>query len=178
MPRDPDGWRPHIIISWSLTLGILLLELVHTSRHGIGTGGAVEYKDFVSVLLTAVTIILAVLGVAIAVLAFWGYTAAQTAAKGAAKDAANAYLTDSQFALKVEEAITSKMDIARQAEMEAIAQKALATFLENEQEVVISVIQRAIATQKDRIKRPDGQEEAPNEPVPWDPTDPQHPQAG
>jgi len=118
-----------VIISWSFTLGILLLELVHTSRQGIGAGGAVEYKDFVSVLLTAVTIILAVLGVAIAVLAFWGYTAAQTAARTAAKDAANAYLTDPILALTVEKAITRKMDIGLQAKMEAIAQKAVGTFL-------------------------------------------------
>ncbi len=178
MPGNPYGWRPHVIISWSLTLGILMLEIFHISREGNGAGGTIDYKDFVAVLLTAVTIILAVLGVAIAVLAFWGYTAAQTAARSAATDAANTYLADPKFATNVEDAITKKMDVDIQSRMEAIAQKTVATFLESGHEVVISVIQKAIATQQDRIKRPDSQAEAPDDPVEWNSEGPEQPQTG
>lgn len=52
------------------------------------TSGMMEYKDFVSILLTAVTVVIAVLAFGVAGLAIWGYREFMSRAEETAKNAA------------------------------------------------------------------------------------------
>jgi heme/copper-type cytochrome/quinol oxidase subunit 2 len=74
--------------------------------------GALEYKDLVSILLTAVTVVLAVLGIAIAILAIWGYKEFMAKAESKATESAGAvaktlvdtYLTSEEFSIRFAQA--------------------------------------------------------------------------
>lgn len=75
------------------------------SIRGEITEPKIDYKDFVSILLTAVTIILGAVALGIAALAIWGYKAiidatterAQRAATAVAKKHMEDYLTDDRI---------------------------------------------------------------------------------
>jgi hypothetical protein len=60
------------------------------------SGSHVTYSEFVSALLTAITIVLAALGFFLAIAAFWGYREISGKAKDAAGKAARAYLRGKQ----------------------------------------------------------------------------------
>jgi ABC-type Co2+ transport system permease subunit len=72
-----------------------------------GTSGGMEYKDFVAILLTAVTVVLAVLAIGVAVLAIWGYKEllrmAELQAEGVAKTFLDSYVTSPLFKAEAEQ---------------------------------------------------------------------------
>lgn len=67
--------------------------------------GKIEYKDLVSLQLTALTVVLAVLGIGVAALAVWGYKEfmdqAKATAQGVAASAVSAHLGSDLFKLEV-----------------------------------------------------------------------------
>lgn len=59
-------------------------------------GNPISYPDFIAVLLTGVTVLLATLGIVVAIAAFWGYREITAKAKTAAGSAARAYFRSKQ----------------------------------------------------------------------------------
>lgn len=91
----------------SVLIGFFIYPIV---TRGVANPGPWEYKEFVTILLTVVTIVLAVLGLGIAVLAIWGYYRLQaTAEERAAKVAETT--TDSHLGSKAfEEQLSGIID--------------------------------------------------------------------
>lgn len=105
----PTGFITFIV---GLTLiGLAITGLV--TYRAPDPSGALEYKDLISILLTAVTVVLAVLGIGIAILAIWGYkefmtkaeSKAEEAASKIAKELVNTYLTSEEFTIRFTEAV-------------------------------------------------------------------------
>jgi len=61
------------------------------------------YSDFAAILLTAVSVLVTVLGVFIAALAIWGYSQFKTFAQNAAKDHVSSQLKDGELRTHIEE---------------------------------------------------------------------------
>jgi hypothetical protein len=62
--------------------------LVFFVSRGTTPSNGIEYKDIISLLLTAITVVLAALAIGIAVLAIWGYNSIRESAERAAGDVA------------------------------------------------------------------------------------------
>jgi hypothetical protein len=90
----------------------------------------VEYKDFVSILLTAVALVVAVLAIGIGVLAIWGYKEFMSKAHDAARDVA-----DESF----------KSYIGSPAHIEALAKMAEPHYLELARAAITSNGEQSVA---------------------------------
>lgn len=81
-------------IASNLIFFLFVLYILKTSGGPIGHGG-IEYKDFISIILTALAALLAILAIFIGALAIWGYTTIKQAAIDAAIPAAEAKADES-----------------------------------------------------------------------------------
>lgn len=78
--------RPSIFIAGAALLALFLMNLASVLFISVnGSQHSMSYADFVAIILTAIAVIVASLGVGVAVLAIWGY---QTISKNT-KDAAD-----------------------------------------------------------------------------------------
>lgn len=85
-----------------------LIVVYWVVSRGLGPAtGSLEYKDLVSILLTAASVVLAGVGIAVALLALWGYNAlaalARETSEKTAKDEITAYLETPAFQQKLTE---------------------------------------------------------------------------
>ncbi|MCG8562674.1 MAG: hypothetical protein MI824_22985 [Hyphomicrobiales bacterium] len=92
-----------------LVLGILIaFFFLYVATRGVG-GSVWSYKDFVTISLTVVTVVLAALGLGIALLAIWGYAQieklAGQKAEEVAKKAAEDHLSSEEFRERFRETI-------------------------------------------------------------------------
>lgn len=77
---------PFNLIMAALNSILLCLGLYYYSSHSIQhLYYDIEYKDFISILLTAISVILAAVTIFIALLAIWGYTSIKAAAMTSAE---------------------------------------------------------------------------------------------
>lgn len=97
-------WLNRIFFVVNAALAAATMWALFRSTPGVSAGG-IEYKDFISILLTAVTVVLAALAILLALAAVWGYQklsdhAAERAAATAAA-ASQDYLNSEAFAGRV-----------------------------------------------------------------------------
>lgn len=102
------------VIAFSCPLFLWIgMRLVHPDLPGV-TGPHLSYAEFVSALLTAVTVILAALGIMIAMAAIWGYQGIQEKGTAVATEAAKRevrdYLSGDEGRHLLEELIRPEVD--------------------------------------------------------------------
>lgn len=112
------------IIFWFVAVGLVVLSLVyffgHVVQPKLPTGW--DYKDVVSILLAIVTVALTVLGIIIAIAAFWGYQkiteAAVEKAEKASAMATDTFLGSTIFQTRLELLISEQMRNIRRDQIE------------------------------------------------------------
>jgi len=98
-----------VFISWLIAISVIAFSAFYAATRGPLSAEGWTYPELITVLLTAVTVVLAVLGLGIAVIAIWGYDrierSASAAAVTAAKSMIESHLRSDEFTGKIREIV-------------------------------------------------------------------------
>jgi hypothetical protein len=108
--RSERRSRYGIALILFLNIAFALLVLYIFSKGGLAQTQALEYKDLISIVLTALAVMIATLTVFVAVAAIWGFTALREEARSAAENVAReaASETAKRVAKEVAESVAAR----------------------------------------------------------------------
>lgn len=98
-----------VFLSWLVTICLIAFSAFYAATRGPLSADGWSYSDLVTVILTAVTVVLAALGLGIAAIAIWGYDRiernASDAAVNEARDMIDRHLKSARFVEQVREIV-------------------------------------------------------------------------
>src|SRR4051812_34874754 len=105
--------NPHIMVTFLIGLVLIALNVMFLGETRIThPENSIEYKDLISIILTAVTVVLAALAIGIAILAVWGYreliTNINRRMETLAQDQIRAYIQGEDFRAMAEAAMAEE----------------------------------------------------------------------
>jgi hypothetical protein len=107
---------------FNVALSALLLYLLWSSRLPLAKDGqGIEYKDFISILLTALAVMIAAATILLATAAIWGFTALREEARSSAEKEASRVARDIAESVATRTARETKPTDTSPAEAEKIA---------------------------------------------------------
>ena len=130
--RTPDvGF---LLFALGLLTGVIVdaFYLTATGRSFLIQGQSMEYKDYISIILTATTVILAVLAVFIGALTVWGYSQFSIMIQNSSRDHIKDLLSKGEFAERIQSIIISTTK-------DELKDGALRSIISNELERIILV---------------------------------------
>jgi len=108
------------IVFWAVAAGLIVLAGIYFFSHTISPElpSSWDYKDVVSILLSIVTVALTVLGIIIAIAAFWSYQKITEAAEQRAEGASERFLTSEAFLTRLDIHIVERLRNERQSQVQ------------------------------------------------------------
>ena len=108
------------IVFWFVAAGVVVLAGVYFFSHAMSPElpKSWDYKDVVSILLAIVTVALTILGIVIAIAAFWSYQKITDLAADRAESASKLFLGSPTFTDRVDAIISERMENLRKDQLE------------------------------------------------------------
>lgn len=109
------------IVFWTVAVGLVVLGGIYFFTHTLSPQlpAGWDYKDVVSILLSIVTVALTVLGIIIAIAAFWSYQKITEAAEQRAEGASERFLASESFLARLDVHILERLKNERQNQVQS-----------------------------------------------------------